>query len=297
MFRWYANAGLQWKVLLAPAFLVVVFAGVGVFANHTMRANQTAVQGLMAGPVRNAEVVADFNNAAWRAQVQLYRLMATASNEDDAKKVKSLSADATKALDDLAAQFKVLEGLTFNNTQADKDLADLKGSVADYLKRAASVIDMAEADAGTAMMLMMNAAKDFSLIQSTTDDLADSSKELRDFEIARNELAVGREITLLATITLIGIVIGCVVSFLIGRGIAKPRHRHHECDQAHGGRRFRYRAIRPRHAWGRIRHGSSPSANAMGRSPFAGKTRWACSPTPSARCRASCRRSRRRPAC
>ena len=166
MFRWYANAGLQWKVLLAPAFLVVVVAGVGVFANHTMRANRTAVQELMAGPVRNAEVVADFNNAAWRAQVQLYRMMATASNEDDAKKVESLAADATKALDDLAAQFKVLEGLAFNNTRADKELADLKGSVADYLKRAASVIDMAEADAGTAMMLMMNAAKDFSLIQT-----------------------------------------------------------------------------------------------------------------------------------
>ncbi|MGV0952349.1 MAG: HAMP domain-containing protein, partial [Azonexus sp.] len=222
MFRWYSNARLQWKVLLTPAFLVVVFAAVGVFANQMMRANQTAVQGLMAGPVRSAEVVADFNTAAWRAQVQLYRLMATAANEDDAAKVKSLAADATKALDDLSSQFKLFEGLTFNNTQADKNLADLKGSVADYLKHAASVIDMAEGDVGTAMMLMMNAAKDFALIKSTTDDLVDSSKELRDFEIARNERASGREIRLLATITLIGIAIGCVVSFLIGRGIAKP---------------------------------------------------------------------------
>ena len=176
----------------------------------------------MAGPVRNAELVANFNNAAWMAQLQLYRMMATASNEDDAEKIKSLSADTTKALGYLDGQFKVLEGLTFNNTRADKDLADLKGSVVDYLKRAASIIDMAESDAGTAMMLMMNAARSFSLIQSTTDDLADSSKDLRDFEIARNELAVDREIMLLATITLIGIVIGCVVSFLIGRGIAKP---------------------------------------------------------------------------
>ena len=136
------------------------------------------------------------------------------------------------------------------------------------------------------MMLMMNAAKNYSVIQSTTNDLADSSKEFRDFEIARNERAVGREITLLATITLIGIVIGCVVSFLIGRGIAKPRHRHHECDQAHGGRRFRYRVIRPRHGGGGYGTSSSPGASSTGRSPFARKTRWACSPTPSARCRA-----------
>lgn len=222
MFRWYENAGLQWKVLFAPAFLVIVFAGVGIFGNQIMRANQAAVQELMTGPVRSAEAVADFSNAAWRAQVQLYRLMATASNEDDAEKVKSLSADATKALDDLVAQVKVLEGLAFNDTKADKKLAELKGSVADYLKRAASVIDMAEADAGTAMMLMMTTAKDFSLIQTATDDLSDSSKELRDFEIARNERAVDREIALLAIVTLIGIVIGCFVSLYIGRGIARP---------------------------------------------------------------------------
>ena len=110
MSRWYSNAGLQWKVLLAPAFLVVVFAGVGVFSNHTMRATRTAVQELMAGPVRDAEVVANFNNAAWKGQVQLYRLMATASNEDDAEKIKADSADTTEALDYFAAQFKVLEG-------------------------------------------------------------------------------------------------------------------------------------------------------------------------------------------
>ena len=222
MFRWYANAGLQWKILLTPAFLVVVFAGIWIFSYHTMRAYQTAVQGLMAGPVRNAEVVADFNNAAWRAEVKLYRLMAIAANEDDAQKVKAVSADATKALDDLAAQSIVLKDLAFNNAQTDKEIADLTGAVTSYLKHAASVIDMAEADVGTAMMLMMKAANDFSLIQSTTDALAISSKQLRAVEIARNDLAVGWEIRLIVIITLISIVIGGVVSFLIGRGIAKP---------------------------------------------------------------------------
>lgn len=95
--------------------------------------------------------------------------MATAANEDDANKIKLLAADAAKALDDVAAQSRVLAGLTFNNTSADKELADLKGAVANDLKHAARVIALAAADVGTVMMLMMNAANDFSLIQTTAE--------------------------------------------------------------------------------------------------------------------------------
>ncbi len=222
MLNWYRNARLQWKVLLAPTFLVAVLAGVGVFATHMLRANQMAVQGLMAGPVRNAEVVADFSNAAWRAQVHLYRLMATASNDSDAKKVKALASEATKAVSGMAGQFKELEGLNFNNAQANNELAKLKSAVADYLKHAKNVIDMADGDAGTALMLMMGAARDFTIIDSATGDLTDSSKELRDFNVARNDQALDRQITLLRIITLLAIMIGCAASLLIGRGIARP---------------------------------------------------------------------------
>jgi methyl-accepting chemotaxis protein len=222
MFRWYTNARLQWKVLLAPAFLVAVLAGVGVFANHMMRTNQSAVQGLMAGPVRNAEVVADFSNAAWTAQVHLYRLMATASNESDAKKIKALAGDATKAVASMADQFKELGQLDFKNTQANKELTQLKGAVANYLKHAKSVIDMADGDAGTALMLMMGAARDFAVIDSVTSDLTDNSKDLRDIQIARNDQTLDRQIKLLGSSTLAAIIIGCLASLLIGRGIAKP---------------------------------------------------------------------------
>jgi methyl-accepting chemotaxis protein len=222
MLKWYANARLQWKVLIAPAFLVVVLAGVGVFANHMMRTNQSAVQSLMAGPVRNAEVVADFSNAAWAAQVHLYRLMATASNENDAKKIKVLAGDATKAVANMADQFKELGRLDLKNTQANKELTQLKSAVANYLKHAKSVIDMADGDAGTALMLMMGAARDFTVIDSVTSDLTDNSKELRDIQIARNDQTLDRQIKLLGIITLTAIIIGCLASLLIGRGIAKP---------------------------------------------------------------------------
>jgi len=47
------NIGLSWKVQIAPAFLIVVLVGLGVYALQTLRFNQASVDALMAGPVRN----------------------------------------------------------------------------------------------------------------------------------------------------------------------------------------------------------------------------------------------------
>ena len=91
MFNWYHNLRLRWKVLISPVLLIMVLAGVGLYAVKVQRANQVAVAALMAGPVRQAETLGDFNTSAWRAQVLLYRLMATAANETDEKKIKELA--------------------------------------------------------------------------------------------------------------------------------------------------------------------------------------------------------------
>jgi|NGEPerStandDraft_6_1074524.scaffolds.fasta_scaffold55677_2 hypothetical protein len=77
LFAWLTDLRLRWKVLFAPAFLILVLIGVGAYALYEQRANQTAVDALMIGPVRQAATVADLSMTAWTAQVDLYRLMAT----------------------------------------------------------------------------------------------------------------------------------------------------------------------------------------------------------------------------
>ena len=91
MFAWFANLRLRWKMLFAPAFLILVLIGVGAYFAYVQRSNQAAVDALMVGPVLQAETVADFSTTAWTTQVHLYRLMATAANETDQKKIKALS--------------------------------------------------------------------------------------------------------------------------------------------------------------------------------------------------------------
>ena len=88
MLGWIKKIGLSWKVQLAPAFLVLVLVGVGAYALQALRSNQASVDTLVAGPIRQSELVNDLTTAAWMAHARLYRLAATAANEKDEKKVE-----------------------------------------------------------------------------------------------------------------------------------------------------------------------------------------------------------------
>ena len=87
------NAGLSWKVNLAPAFLILALIGLGIYALQTLRINQASVDALMAGPVRQSELASDLTTAIWAAHAKLYRLAAIAANETDEKKIKRLLAE------------------------------------------------------------------------------------------------------------------------------------------------------------------------------------------------------------
>ncbi len=222
MFRWYTNARLQWKVLLAPAFLVVVLAGGGLFANQLLRTNQLALRNLMEGPVNNVEVISNFTSALRMAQVDLYRLMATASTEKDNKKVKSLAWAASETVSELSGQFDEIKILNLKDAEAKRQVEELNEPVADYLKDANSAIKASTTDIGKALELMHEASREFVVISSSAGDLVDNSKLFRSAEVTRNNEVLDRQVKLLDIATLVAIVIGCLASLLIGRGIAKP---------------------------------------------------------------------------
>ncbi len=222
MLNWYRNLRLRWKVLIAPALLIVVLAGVGLYAVRVQRANQAAVAALMAGPVRQAETLADFNTLAWRAQVRLYHLMATAANVNDEKQIKELAGTATAALDELAKKLQALDGRAVDSSLSGDKQKDLKAAVASYIKQAKAVIDMADGDAGTALTLMMGATRSFVTIANLTDQLTQAANDHRDDKVAGNDAELERQTTVLMAIVLIVIAVGAAASLFISRGISRP---------------------------------------------------------------------------
>jgi methyl-accepting chemotaxis protein len=224
MFGWIKHIGLSWKVQLAPAFLILVLIGVGGYALQALHSNQAAVDALVSGPVRQSELINELDTVAWTAHARLYRLAAIAANETDEKKVKALAKEASAASGKILEALKAVEGAQGEPKGESKSngFEKLKLAVTGYLKQSKNAIEMADGDAGSALMFIKGAERSFAEIEKLTDELIASSSESKDREIARAGLKLDQQkLTLMAVLLAVAFA-GIVVSFLIGRNISRP---------------------------------------------------------------------------
>jgi methyl-accepting chemotaxis protein len=220
MFGWIKNIGLSWKVQLAPAFLILFLIGVGAYALLALRSNQAAVDALVSGPVRQSELANELTIATWTAHAKLYRLAATAANEKDDKKVAVIAKEASVAAGKISEALKAVEA-----TQGElkpEAFEKLKAAVAGYLKQSKNAIEMADGDAGSALIFIKGAERNFADIEKLTDDLIARSSDSKDREIARAGMRLEQQQLALMAVLLVVAFVGIVVSFLIGRNISRP---------------------------------------------------------------------------
>jgi methyl-accepting chemotaxis protein len=220
MLGWIKNIGLSWKVQLAPAFLILVLVGVGGYALLALRSNQAAVDALVSGPVRQSELANDLTTTTWTAHAKLYRLAATAANEKDEKKVAAFAKEASVAAGKISDALKAVE-----DTQGGlkvEAFEKLKAAVAGYLKQSKNAIEMADGDAGSALMFIKGAERNFADIEKLSDDLITRSSDSKDREIARAGMRLEQQQLTLMGVLLAVAFAGIVFSFLIGRNISRP---------------------------------------------------------------------------
>jgi methyl-accepting chemotaxis protein len=219
MLGWIKNISLSWKVQLAPAFLILVLVSVGAYALQALRSNQTAVDALFSGPVRQSELATDLTTAAWIAHAKLYRLAATAANEKDDQKVAAFAKEASAAAAKVSDALKAVEDAQ-GGLRAEA-FGKLKAAVAGYLKQSKNAVEMADGDPGSALMFIKGAERNFSEIEKLTDDLIARSNDSKDREIARAGIRLEEEQFTLMGVLVVAFV-GIVFSFLIGRNISRP---------------------------------------------------------------------------
>ena len=222
MFAWFRNLRLRWKILFAPAFLILVLIGLGAYALQMLRTNQASAEALMSGPVLQAEIVADFSAAVWTAQARLYRLTATAANETDQKKIKTLAAQTSSTLAEVTEKLKAFDAVKTWGGKTVANLEKLKAAVASYVTHARSAIEMTDGEAGAALMFMTSAERSFAQIEKLTDEMIEASKDFRDREIARANAKLDEQGFVLVGVILVAVLVGILVSFLVSMGIARP---------------------------------------------------------------------------
>jgi methyl-accepting chemotaxis protein len=222
MFKWLGALRLRWKILLAPAFLILVLIGLGAYTLQTLRANQAATDWLMSGPVRQAEVIAEFNEAVLVAQVRLYGLTATAANETDQNKIKVMAGRSSAALAQVPAKLETLASIKNNEALDANAISQLQAAVTNYLKQAKNAIEMADGDAASALMFVVNAERSYLQIEKLVEEIAAASNKIRAREIAIANDRLSEQGMIFPAVVLIAVVVGCLVSFLVSGGIAKP---------------------------------------------------------------------------
>jgi methyl-accepting chemotaxis protein len=220
MLGWIKNIGLSWKVQLAPAFLILVLVGVGGYALLALRSNQAAVDALVSGPVRQSELANDLTTTTWTAHAKLYRLAAIAANEKDEKKVAAFAKEASVAAGKISDALKAVED-TQDGLKVEA-FEKLKAAVAGYLKQSKNAIEMADGDAGSALMFIKGAERNFADIEKLSDDLIARSSDSKDREIARAGMRLEQQQLTLMGVLLVVAFVGIVFSFLIGRNISRP---------------------------------------------------------------------------
>jgi hypothetical protein len=169
MLGWFKNIGLSWKVQLAPGFLILVLIGIGAYALQALRSNQMSVDALVSGPMRQSELASDLTTTAWMAHAKLYRLAATAANESDSKKVEAMAKEASLAATKISDALKAVESA--QGAPGSESLGKLKAAVTGYLKQSRNAIEMADGDAGSALLFIKGAERNFAEIEKLTDDL------------------------------------------------------------------------------------------------------------------------------
>jgi methyl-accepting chemotaxis protein len=222
MFTWFSDLRLHWKLLIAPAFLILVLVGVGAYALYMQRSSQQIINVLMTGPVRQAEDTAAFAAAAWAAQAHLYRLTAIAATESDPKKIAAVATQTSAALAVVEEKLHAFDAVDGRRARTLEVLGKLRPVVATYLKQGKSAIDMADGDPASSLMFMGGAERSFASLEASAGEMVKISNDIRDRDIAGADAELNWRAIVLVGAILAGVVVGCVVSLIVGRGIARP---------------------------------------------------------------------------
>ena len=118
-----------------------------------------------------------------------------------------MAKEASSAAARISEALKAVEGA--HGEFKPETLEKLKAAVAAYLKQSKNAIEMADGDAGSALMFIKGAERSFAGIEKLTDDLITRSGESKDREIARAGMKLAEE-----QLTLMAVLVAYMSSFV-----------------------------------------------------------------------------------
>jgi methyl-accepting chemotaxis protein len=216
--RWTANIRISRKLSIAPAVAIVLLSLMAPLALRALSDQAKLLEAITTTGAERAATVAALARAIPEASSLSNRIIALASNSDDAQAVKALSADMDKRLADGTALIEKLAATNLPDEER-KVVADLAQALKSYAEASKPVIAMVVSNAPTAYMMSANGEKFYAALLGKLNELLDL--ERAQAAVAHETSAEAARTTRLGFIALFvaAVVISVLVTAMIARAI------------------------------------------------------------------------------
>ena len=215
----FRDLPLRWKLLVAPALIIVATLAAGLLSYRTIVDQRQTMESLYRVSFAKARTLAEVQATMVRTNAALYRTMTWQGVGVDDKKIKD-SIAAAKAL---AAAVEPLVGTLAQDIAEDEKplLAELRDSSSQYVASVRDVLEMLDADPGMAATLLAEAERRYGRIETAVGRWTASSHAADDALFERAERRSAEGITLFFAIMVAAYGLSITVTLVMGGAIAR----------------------------------------------------------------------------
>lgn len=216
------NLRMRAKISLVAVFLIIFIVGLGGYGYWLLTSNQSQLSHVQSGVIKQTDAIIAFQRDSLKSVTALYRLISTANNESDTKKIEAMSADGIKQFDALAAEMKSVKEMLAQAGIPETDTKALDEAFIGYIKRAKDIIDMASGDIATASAWMTGATSKYEAANTKLEQIVTLfEKQKTDaFSGLDARMKTGRSVFAISALVIILLAIG--LAFLLGGIVSAP---------------------------------------------------------------------------
>ncbi|HEX2116061.1 MAG TPA: HAMP domain-containing methyl-accepting chemotaxis protein [Alphaproteobacteria bacterium] len=215
------NTRISIKVFIAPALITAFMLGMAA-VSHYGASQQRAALGYITGTtIAKMHASEAASDAATAAHVNLFRLISWAANSNEEKKVKESIQQIEQGMGNVVRYLDRLRGFPMGDAERGV-VESVRKALDAYHEAAKNVIDMAQADAASALLFMMEAETKFNGLQAEFDRLQEVEGRLTAQTVSRTESDADRASMLFFSLLAAALALAALVTAMIARLIARP---------------------------------------------------------------------------
>lgn len=209
------NLPMVLKIAVAPVILLLVFTFLGGLAFVLLTGNADSIRTLDRDVLGQRELVQECDDRLDTTMTALYRLVSIAAEDPDSAKLR-------QSMDDVTARIGILRILAGRigqeipaDTVPDVNVAEIGHRTETFMKAAAQVVNIADADAGMALTMMAPTERDYAAAKEVLTHGVDHfvalekhrvGKLLESMDLVRHTFAVTLVVIGILSIMLVGVV-------------------------------------------------------------------------------------------